>query len=312
MHIFMNRDITKIVVLGLALIFIIGLITLRPNKRNIANKSTQLRIAATVFPLQDIAKNIVKDKAEVRLILPPGASPHTFEFTPKQVKELQDTKAIFAIGHGLDSWVNRVENSLQGTKIITVDKNITLRQTVEIFKDEAEEEEEGPIDPHYWLTLPNAKIIAQNIASEIIILDNKNEEFYKKNLEEYINTLDAKDKEFRNKLQNIPNKKIITLHDAWYYFAQEYGISVVGTFEPAAGHEPTPRYLSKLKDAAEKNNIKVIFSEPQISTASLEPFAKDLGLTIRVLDPIEGVTHKSYIKGMEYNIDTIVETSTSN
>lgn len=302
----MNKYIIRILILGVFLALAAGFILIIP-KKEITNQSTKLQIAATIFPLQDIAKNIVKDKADVKLILPPGASPHTFEFTPRQVKELQNTKIVFAIGHGLDSWINRIENSLPGTKIVAVDKNIALRQTVEIFRDEPKEEEEGPIDPHYWLTLANAKIIAENITSEIIALDKNNQEFYKRNLENYIEELDAKDKEFKNKLQNIPNKNIVTLHDAWYYFAEEYSINIVGTFEPAAGREPTAQYLAKLKDAVEKNNIKVIFSEPQVSTAALEPFAKDLSLIIRVLDPIEGVTHKSYLEGMEYNINTIIK-----
>lgn len=302
----MNKYIIRILTLGVFLALVAGFILIIPKKET-TDQSTKLQIAATIFPLQDIAKNIVKDKADVKLILPPGASPHTFEFTPRQVKELQNAKMIFAIGHRLDSWINRIENSLPGTKIVTADKNITLRQTSEIFRDEPEEEEEGLIDPHYWLTIPNAKIIAQNITEEIIVFDKNNEEFYKKNLEEYIKELDGKDKELKNKLQNIPDKKIVTLHDAWYYFAEEYGINIVGTFEPAAGREPTPQYLTKLKDVAEKNNIKVIFSEPQVSTTSLEPFAKDLGLRIEILDPIEGVNHGSYLEGMEYNINTIIE-----
>lgn len=270
------------------------------------NQSNNLQIAATVFPLQDIAKNIVKDKINVQLILPPGANPHTFEFTPRQVKELRNTKVIFAIGHGLDSWVNRIENSLSGTKIIITDKNIALRQSVEIFSDEPEEEE-GPIDPHYWLTLFNAKIIARNIADEIIAIDEGDREFYEKNFENYASELDLKDKEFKDKLRNIPDKNIITLHDAWYYFAQEYGINIAGTFEPSAGREPTPRYLARLKQAAEENNIKTIFSEPQVSTAALEPFAKDFGLSIQVLDPIEGVTSQSYLEGMGSNVDILIE-----
>lgn len=271
--------------------------------------SGKSKVAATIFPIYDITRNIVSDKIDVDLVLPSGASPHTFEFTPKKLKELQNTETIFTIGHGLDNWINNIENSIGDVKILTVDEGIQLRQSVEVFSDEPEEGEDGSIDPHYWPTLTNAKIIARNIASEIIALDSENKDFYESNLDNYIQKLEEKDKEFKDKLDGIENKNTVTLHDAWYYFAEEYGINILGTFEPAAGREPTPQYLARLKKTIEENNVRVVFSEPQISTSNLEPFTKDMGLEIFVLDPLGAdiVGRDSYLGMMEYNIDTIIK-----
>ena len=83
-------------------------------------------LAATIYPLYDIARNVAGNHAEVKVILPPGASPHLFEFSPRQLSALQHVQAVFAIGHGLDNWVRQVTNVTQGARVIVVDHQLDL------------------------------------------------------------------------------------------------------------------------------------------------------------------------------------------
>ena len=104
----------------------------------------------------------------------------------------------------------------------------------------------------------------------------------------------------------VKNKNIVTLHDAWYYFSSEYGLNVVGSFEPSAGKEPTPRYLRDLSQGIAKAKVSVLYTEPFIATDMLKPFLKDNKLRLATLDPIEGIEpDDSYISIMKKNAQTI-------
>jgi len=259
------------------------------------------KVAGTIFPLFDIARNIVGDKMDAVQILPPGASPHTFELTPQQVRQLQGGKVIFKIGHGLDDWTNTIADVLPDAKMVVVDKGIKL-----IYS--GGEEEHGGANPHYWLSLSNGMIIAKNIEEEAAKLDPQNEVYYKTNLDAYLAKLEAAEKEIAGKLGNLPNKNLITFHDAWVYFAEEFGLKIVGNFEPSPGKQPTPRDMAELEQKVRQYHIKAVFSEPELSSAAIEPFVKDMGVKLYVLYPLEGLGgQESYIAVLEYNADIIAK-----
>lgn len=249
-------------------------------------------IAATLFPLYDIVKNVAGDQINVVLILPPGASPHTFEPTPTILREVEKAEIIFAIGHGLDDWTkNLVENQ---QKIMIVDREITLRDS----------------DPHYFLTGENAIKIAQTITESLLkIFPELNDEI-NTNIKIYQTKLRQMDEQIKDILQNITlkTKKLITFHDAWYYFAEAYGLEIVGTFEPTVGREPTPRYLAELSQKIKEIDAKVLYAEPQFSTRGLESFLKDNNVLIAIIDPEGGADEStSYINMLISNAKTIAE-----
>ncbi|PIS42965.1 MAG: hypothetical protein COT24_00785 [Candidatus Kerfeldbacteria bacterium CG08_land_8_20_14_0_20_40_16] len=307
----MKKSTAFLTVLVLISISIIGLIVIYGKEEN--TTSDQIKIGATIFPLYDIARNIAGDKIEVVNILPPGASPHTFEITPEKVKELQNTKVVFAIGQGLDDWMNDLTNSLTGIEIVMVSNNIALRKFSDEQGHDSEEQEgnhdeHGEYDPHYWLSINNAKIIAQNIANRLEILDPLNSSSYQKNLEDYQEKLDILKEESENKIRNLTNTALVTAHDAWSYFAEELNLKIVGSFQPSPGKEPTPQELSALQALIAEYKVKALFSEPQLSENVVKPFADDTGLEIFVLDPLGGVEDRqSYIDLIKYNVNTIYE-----
>lgn len=261
-----------------------------------SQETQKLVMATTIFPLYDILRNLTGDKLEVKLILPPGASPHTFELTPAQIKNLQKTQIIFAVGHGLDNWVNQVTQNISSAQVFLVDQNIDFIH------------EGGGVNPHYFLSVKNAKIIAQNITQKLTEIDPENQNFYQENLRVYLQTLESLDSNLTSDLRLLTSRKIATFHNAWGYLARDYNLEVVATFEPSPGKEPSPQELKDFEDKIQENHLRVIFSEPQISTDLLSPIAKDLNVQIKVLDPIGGIENRdSFIKLMRYNAQMILE-----
>lgn len=273
-------------------------------------------VATTIFPVYDITRNIADGATSVELIVPPGASTHTFDPSPSTLRNLRNVEVVYAIGHGADDWIDEIINSVDAQKVV-VDHDIDIRDAEHDeheeeegeHEDEGEEEHEhGPEDPHYWLSIPNAKVIAATIADDLSQRFPEDADVFATNLERYLQELDQADGEIRSQLADVSNPQLITLHDAWYYFAQEYGLEIVGTFEPTAGREPTPQYLVELQEAIEASGSRTLYSEPQLSTAGLSGFARDNNLTIAELDPIGGTEGRgSYIALMKYNAQTIFQ-----
>jgi zinc transport system substrate-binding protein len=269
----------------------------------------RLKIAATILPLADIARNIGGDSVEVLTLVPPGASPHTFEPTPELVKNLHDAKILFVVGHGLDDWALGLAQNLPNLKVVAVDTGIKLRQhaeTVAIGGHKEEHGEEGA-DPHYWLDAQNGQIIAKNIANALTDMDSEGYTKYAKNLAEYLDALAKTDQMIRNLLADKQGSKIITHHHAWGYFAAAYGLVIAGSFEPSPGKNLTPKEMAELENLIKKEGVKSVFIEPQLSEAVASSIAQDLGLQIKAIDPEGALFGGDYLKMLEGNAKTIAE-----
>ncbi|MFH1048006.1 MAG: metal ABC transporter substrate-binding protein [Patescibacteria group bacterium] len=309
----MNKNLTVGLLLGLAALAV-GVITYYNYTLPPLEQSERPVVAATIFPIYDIARHVAGDTTDVKLLLPPGASPHTFEPTPTTLKELRDAAVLYAVGHGADDWAAELLAGT-GTPIVVVDAHVTLR---EIKDDEAEHEHETEetdtdhehegTDPHYWLSIQNAKHIAANIADDLVTRNPDLAAEVRANLQKYLAELDLAAADITATLDGIENRRIVTLHDAWYYFAEENDLEIVASFEPSPGREPTPQYLAALGHAVSTNDVRAIYSEPQLSTTTLLPFTEDHGIAIAILDPLGGIDGRdSYIVTMIYNAETIAQ-----
>ncbi len=319
------------ILVGVALVAIVVLLVTGESKRS--TDDNKVAVAATIFPLYDITRNIGGEHVDVVQILPSGASPHTYEVTPNTIEQLNDVDTVFAIGHSLDTWTSTITHSLDTITVVTVDDSITLlpfsehhehdqghehehedeeghEHEEEGSKEEEHGEEEhhheGDEDPHYWLSVTNAKLIAATIADELAALDPDHASYYQNNLGSYQTELNTLLAASQTKLAALTNKNMVVAHDAWQYFNNEFGLETVGTFQPSPGQEPTPQQLSELQKMVEEYGIIALFSEPQLSDDVIQPFAEDTGLPIYNLDPLGGVNDRqSYIELIQYNVDTI-------
>jgi len=248
-------------------------------------RTDRITVAATIFPVFDIVRQVAGPVADVVAVLPPGASPHTFAPTPAAVRALAGARALFAVGHGLDEWAARLAQGAGVPRVVAVDTGITLRRGAR-----------GRVDPHYWLSAPNAKAIARTVAGELTRLAPDRRAEIDRAVAVYLARLDATDADVRRRLADLPTRKIATVHDAFGYFAAAYGLEVVATFEPYAGLEPSPAFVIDFQRKVRAAGVRVVFTEPQLSVDALRPIARDLGVTLAVLDPLGGVPGRaSYV-----------------
>jgi ABC-type Zn uptake system ZnuABC Zn-binding protein ZnuA len=252
------------------------------------------KIGATIFPLYDIARQVAGPVADVVLILPPGASPHTFEPTPSAVRSLTGAQMLLVIGHGLDDWAARLARGAGVARLVHVDAGVALRR--EGGRDR------GPVDPHYWLAIRHGEAIARTVAAELGRLAPHRAVDIRGTLAAYLARLDAADREIRRLLEGLPTRRIATFHDAFGYFADAYGLEVAAVFEPYPGREPGPRFVVAFQQKVRATGVRVVFSEPQLSVDVIRPIARDLGVAISVLDPLGGVPgREGYVETMLFN-----------
>lgn len=292
----------------------------------LSRQETKPQIATSIFPLHDITKNITGDKFEVVNLLPAGASEHTYEPTFTDQQKIASSKLVFAIGLDLDNWVQELayKSSVRSVEVFAgiqllegeeeheardVEDNMAKPNTS--LAHASEDPDHTHYDPHYWLSLTNGKLIAQNIAKEIITLDPTNKDYYEQNLSDYLVKLD--NALIEAKSLSISNSKIITFHEAFAYFAQELGIEIVATIEPFPGKEPSLAYLNEVGELIKQHGVKTLFKEPQLSDAVIKALANDFGATVDTLDPIGGIGERdSYINTYLYNARTVAKALGSN
>lgn len=322
----------KNIIKALFIISTIGLVIIvtgcTPSSNKQASSDTTIHVASTVFPIHDIAQTIGGDYVTSHVILPPGASPHTFSPTPSDIRHLEDTRLLFVVGHGIDGWATTITDSLEAVETIEVSNGITLHTFANEHEHEHHESEHEhheqdheqhdhdheqnneteKVDPHYWLNTGNGIQIASTITEALCTADPDHAEQYKDNLASYKQDLNALHTELTDMLDDLDNKDLLVFHDSWNYFAHEFNLTIAGVFQTSPGKEPSPQYLEKLYNQAQEHNVQVVFSEPQLSPATLRPFIEDLGLSMYVLDPLGGLEERdSYINMLRYNAETIYE-----
>ena len=248
------------------------------------------KIAVTLYPFYDITKEIVGDRYDVILIMPPGAEPHNFELRPQDLIKLRGVKIIFSHGMTIDKWVNDISKNLKEVKIVP------LYQSVNLIDE----------DPHFWLSIENMKKIAQKIAEEMKNFDPQNKESYEKNFNNVLNKLDELLNLAQIEAKNFHLPYLITQHDAFQYLAKELNLKIIGALE-GPHRELTPTDLKKLIDSIRIFNIKVIFKEPGEESNLLKTLAKEFNLKIYELNPIEGKSGLNYFEAYRKNIETLKE-----
>jgi zinc transport system substrate-binding protein len=322
----------NIILITLSIVAIIAAVIAFTSQGEIDSQAPD--IAATIHPLYDITKQVAGDELTVTRILPPGASPHTFEPAPKDLRNLSDIQRVYAIGQKLDDWASELVDSEE--LVLTVDEGINLRAYEEHdmhehdtdadhhhdehHEDKHEHEdahndhedtdhndhEHGEFDPHYWLSTENAAIIANTIAQDLGELYPESAAVFEQNAAAFTRELQTVKTDLEAELAELSNRNIITLHEAWYYFAEDFNLNLAASFEPAPGREPTAADIAELTDAVDDAGVKTIYTEVQLGDLPLKTFAEDQGLTVAELDPLGGTEgRESYIDLITYNANII-------
>ncbi|MBI4691713.1 MAG: zinc ABC transporter substrate-binding protein [Nitrospirae bacterium] len=270
-----------------------------------------LKVVASIYPLGDIVKQVGGERIDVKVMLPPAASAHTYEPTPKQILGLQDAKVFIKAGAGLEFWADRFVKTGSNKNMIVLDLSTDMPLIYGIERhdhDHRYKHEGDAADPHFWLDPVLAKKIVDRIANVLTKIDAGNKIFYSVNAEAYKKELDKLHEDITLKVKLFRTKEYVTFHSAWNYFSKRYGLKVVGVIEESPGREPSPRHTARLIKELKRLNSRVVFAEPQLNPKIAEVIAREAGAKVAFLDPIGGPNFKgrdTYIGLMRYNLSVM-------
>ena len=266
----------------------------------------KMRVVASIPPLADFARQVGGDKTDVTLLLPPGASPHTFEPTPRAVQEISRAKIFVKIGAGLEFWADKlIAAAGQGIMIVDCSKGVDLIRGHlhdQDYDHGHEHERVQGIDPHFWLDPVICIGMIKKIEAAFSKADPANSSFYGNNAAAYISRLSALDREIAAKVKTFRTREYITFHSAWNYFSRRYGLKVAAVIEESPGKDPSPRQIGYILGVLRKLKTRVVFAEPQFSPKIAEAIASEAGGRVLFLDPEGGKGREKYIDLMHYNL----------
>jgi len=285
-------------------------------------ESGKLNVVTTLPLFADFVREIGGDRVEVNSLLPIGSDPHTWEPVPSDVQRVAEADIAFANGLDLEpAAINVIEPNLGGSAPFVLlapkaeEAGATVAKLPEGFADEGGEggapagEEQGD-DPHMWMDPANAALYAGIIRDALTQADSEGESSYDKNYDSYVSAIEDVKSYVLDKVDSIPetNRKLVTTHDAFGYFARAYDLSIVAFVAPSPGQEASPADIANLSRAMEDEGVPAVFVEPQIATEGeiLQQAGEDAGVEVCTLysDSLDD-TVSTYIELMRFNADEL-------
>lgn len=305
------------------LIIIMTIIVMCFKTESVVKNEEKLQIVATLFPQYDFAKQIVKNKADVKLLLNSGVETHNYEPTGKDMITILSGSDMFLYtGTNLEPWTEKIVQNLESTncKIVNVSDGIELI-TIEEFEErhinseilieehEEEHKHQEIYDGHIWQNPKNAVKMLDNVLKALCEIDPDNAEYYTKNAEEYRNQILELDGELRNIVNQSERKEIAVGGEfAYAYLVEEYGINFISVYTNCGeGEDPSIAKVKSVIDYINKYNIPVVYYEELSEGTVAKMIAEETETEPLVLYSIHnGDTKKdTYVSLMSKNLENL-------
>jgi ABC-type Zn uptake system ZnuABC Zn-binding protein ZnuA len=275
----------------------------------------RLQVVTTVAPITSIVAAVVGDNAEITGVVPEGTNSHTFEPAPSVAEVLSAADVIFINGLKLeDPTLDLAEkNRKDGAEIVQLGDEVLPED--DYIYDFSFPESEGKPNPHLWTDPTYAKRYAEVVKETMVDLDEANAEDYEVNYDAFAAQIDAFDRAIRTAFDTMTadQRKLLTYHDAYAYFAETYDWEVIGAIQVESFEEPSPREVAGLIEQVRAEKVKAIFGSEVFPSPVLEQIGKEAGVTyIDVLrdDDLPGEPgddEHSWLGLMRSNFITMVE-----
>jgi len=296
-------------------------------------------IYTSTFATAAIAREIGGNQVNVKMIVPPGADPHSYEPTSKQLTEIAKGDLFLLTGTTLEPYSKKIQESLKGTDVrfVETSKDVTLLEsdaTLHAHEEEGNTEEEhaheeaghddhatdehaheeeehdhGKYDPHVWLDPVNAKAMARSITVALSKEVPKDKATFEKNLKAFDQQADALDKEFKQAVADGSKKELLVTHAAYGYLAERYGFTQLPIAGISPSDEPSQKQLAALVKEARMHDLKYVAFEETVSPKVARVIQKEIGAKSVTIHNLESVTksqqNSSYFKLMEENVQTL-------
>ena len=273
-----------------------------------------LKVVSTVSPITSIVENIGGTRIILEGIVPEGVNSHTFEPTPSMARVLADADLIVFNGLFLEQPTLEMAQANKRPEAVILslaDKAISQDQWVFDFSFP---ESEGHPNPHLWTSPPLALKYAELVRDELGALDPSNASYYNQNYDKLKGRIDDLHQRITAAVQTIPpdNRKLLTYHDSFPFFGNQYGMEIIGAIQPSDFTQPSARDVANLIDQVRETGVPAIFGSEVFASDLMEQIAKEGGA--RFIDELRdddlpgapGNPHHTYLGLMVANIEIIV------
>ena len=284
----------------------------------------RLSIVCTNFPEYDFARQIAGDKADVTMLLKPGAESHTYEPSPQDIIQIQNSNLFVYVGGDSDEWVSDVLSSMDPSgmtvfklmdQVKTVEEETVEGMEPEEEEGEEEEEQEPEMDEHVWTSPANAITIVQSMEQAIERLDSANRSIYSRNAETYIRQIQDLDMQFKEIVRNSKRKEIIVADRfPFRYFCEEYGLTYYAAFPGCSTDtQSSARTVAFLTDKVKQDGIPVVFHIELSNEQMSDSIAEATGAKSELLNAIHNVSDEdfkngaTYVSLMRHNVEALQE-----
>ena len=301
------------------------------NNNTNSNKTTDddtLNIVTSFYPLYISTINIAKDIPNVTVTNMTKSQTgclHDYQLTPQDLKTLENADILVINGAGMESFLDGIISQYPNLQIINATEGLNLLEDdthshddhdhdhdVHDDNDEHAEDHDHEYNAHVWVSVTGNIEEVKNISSQLENLNPENKDAYAANTDTYVSKLEDLKNEMHTELDNLPNRNIITFHEAFPYFAEEFNLNIAGVIEIEPDSEPSAKEIEEIINTVKTKNIKALFTEPQYSSKVAETIATETGVTVYELDPIvtgdaNADAYDDYINKMKKNLDILKE-----
>ena len=303
----MKTKLTKILTIIFAASMLLTGCNNSAESNNSIESNNKLTIVTSFYPMYISTLNIVKDIPDVEVInmtAPQTGCLHDYSLSTKDLKTLSSADIFVINGAGMESFLDDVIDEYSDLKIIEASNGISLIEDTD--------HDEHDVNPHVWVSISKNIEEVSNIAKELSAFDPNHASEYEANADAYIAKLENLRTEMHAALDNVNNKDIITFHEAFPYFAEEFNLNIAGVIEVEPDSEPSAKEVENIISIINEKNIKALFTEPQYSSKIADTIAKETGASIYTLDPIvtgdaNEDAYDDYIVKMQENLNTLKE-----
>ncbi len=265
----------------------------------------ELQVASLSTITTDIARNVGGDKVKVIPLIKPGIDPHDFAPSPADVKLVEKADLVLITGKGIEGYLTKLEEAAGGKgKFI---------DTGEAFPSLRMEEDGRTVeDPHWWHSIANVVTATLVVEMTFIAVDPTNRAVYEKNAAAYLAQLNDLKKWATEKIATLPRdqRKLVTSHDAFQYFARDFGFKIYAIEGVTTEDEPSSKKIAGLINTIKSEGVKAVFFENIENPKVVSEITKETGAKVGGALYADGLGDKAaatYPDMMRYNITTIVE-----
>jgi len=282
----MKFSLDMIKTISISIVTIVFFISLTTSyaQENSTQGINKLNIVSSVAPITNIVQNIGGEKINLIGLVPEGVNSHTFDLVPSDAIKINNADLIIIDGLNLETELEKIANNAiaKNSKIHLLKLGDNTVDKADWIFDFSFPKEKGDPNPHLWLNVYYAIKFANLTRDKLIEIDPFNSKYYTENSKKYTELLKQLDNGIKKSIMTIPpeNRKLLTYHDSWAYFAPRYGMTVIGALQPSDFGEPSARDVADLIDQVRVEKVPAIFASEVFPTNIIDQIAKEGNITV--------------------------------